>query len=349
MKKCMQLLFFSIALCSELMMQNTTLYGMRSPVDGLEAPASFGKAKEKLWWKAVNGNHPYGVRTLLFCGVDPRITNNNPMYKGLNALHYAALMGYTDIVQMFINNFRNTPDEDFLNATDNRGNTALMWAAEGNHCDITQHLINAHLDLNAQNAQGETPLIKALHNFSEDVAHMLIDAHADINIQDKNGQAALTVAVASGRWREGYPNVVRHLITQPQLLINAQDRLGMTALMHAAKRGCCRIVLLLVRAGADKNIENFKHQTVYQVVEAESLLIPSEKAMVRRVLNAPQLPQNREKKCAICLQEDDRERTLLELCGHCFHTECIHAWFHFSKSCPLCKSEVPFQSVIALH
>ncbi|KAL0410799.1 UNVERIFIED_CONTAM: RING-H2 finger protein ATL5 [Sesamum latifolium] len=47
--------------------------------------------------------------------------------------------------------------------------------------------------------------------------------------------------------------------------------------------------------------------------------------------------------CAICLSDvrgGDRYRKLPE-CGHCFHAECIDAWFKAHSTCPLCRTQVP--------
>ncbi|KAK4416109.1 RING-H2 finger protein ATL64 [Sesamum alatum] len=53
--------------------------------------------------------------------------------------------------------------------------------------------------------------------------------------------------------------------------------------------------------------------------------------------------------CAICLSDvrsGDRYRKLPE-CGHCFHAQCIDAWFKSQSTCPLCRAQVP--QMIALN
>ncbi|KAL2251265.1 UNVERIFIED_CONTAM: RING-H2 finger protein ATL60 [Sesamum indicum] len=47
--------------------------------------------------------------------------------------------------------------------------------------------------------------------------------------------------------------------------------------------------------------------------------------------------------CAICLSDvcgGDGYRKLPE-CGHCFHAQCIDAWFKSHSTCPLCRAQVP--------
>ncbi|KAK4397112.1 RING-H2 finger protein ATL64 [Sesamum angolense] len=46
--------------------------------------------------------------------------------------------------------------------------------------------------------------------------------------------------------------------------------------------------------------------------------------------------------CAICLSDvrgGDRYRKLQE-CGHCFHAQCIDAWFKAHSTCPLCRTQM---------
>ncbi len=45
--------------------------------------------------------------------------------------------------------------------------------------------------------------------------------------------------------------------------------------------------------------------------------------------------------CCICWDqyEDDQEQlSLISICGHCFHQDCIKAWFGENPSCPTCRT-----------
>ncbi|KAG9157901.1 hypothetical protein Leryth_000089 [Lithospermum erythrorhizon] len=47
--------------------------------------------------------------------------------------------------------------------------------------------------------------------------------------------------------------------------------------------------------------------------------------------------------CVVCLDEikcGQRYRKLIK-CNHCFHAECIDAWFKSQETCPLCRREIP--------
>lgn len=46
--------------------------------------------------------------------------------------------------------------------------------------------------------------------------------------------------------------------------------------------------------------------------------------------------------CTVCLDEisDGQKFRRLPECKHCFHAECIDAWFQSRSTCPLCRIEV---------
>ena len=67
-------------------------------------------------------------------------------------LHRAAFWGYTEIVELLINN------EVDVNAKDKYGCTPLHDAAEYSHLEIAEMLINRAPDMNALAHNGDTPL-----------------------------------------------------------------------------------------------------------------------------------------------------------------------------------------------
>ena len=67
-------------------------------------------------------------------------------------LHRAAFWGYTEIVELLINN------EVDVNAKDKYGCTPLHDAAEYSHLEIAEMLINRAPDMNALANNGDTPL-----------------------------------------------------------------------------------------------------------------------------------------------------------------------------------------------
>ena len=71
---------------------------------------------------------------------------------GDTPLHRAAFWGYTEIVELLINN------EVDVNAKDKYGCTPLHDAAEYSHLEIAEMLINRAPDMNALDINGDTPL-----------------------------------------------------------------------------------------------------------------------------------------------------------------------------------------------
>ena len=67
-------------------------------------------------------------------------------------LHRAAFWGYTEVVELLINN------EVDVNAKDKYGCTPLHDAAEYSHLEIAEMLINRAPDMNAVDNNGDTPL-----------------------------------------------------------------------------------------------------------------------------------------------------------------------------------------------
>ena len=67
-------------------------------------------------------------------------------------LHRAAFWGYTEVVELLINN------EVDVNAKDRYGCTPLHDAAEYSHLEIAEMLINRAPDMNALDNNGDTPL-----------------------------------------------------------------------------------------------------------------------------------------------------------------------------------------------
>ncbi|CAK9136520.1 unnamed protein product [Ilex paraguariensis] len=47
--------------------------------------------------------------------------------------------------------------------------------------------------------------------------------------------------------------------------------------------------------------------------------------------------------CSICLHDVAGGESYRKLpkCHHCFHVDCIDAWFQSNSTCPLCRSQIP--------
>ena len=86
-----------------------------------------------------------------------------------------------------------------VNATDNRGRTALIFQTE-NMCfkDIVKGLVKAGADINVSDNQGNTALYYALRYGNQEVARFLIKKGADYNHTNNKGESPVQIAVEKG-------------------------------------------------------------------------------------------------------------------------------------------------------
>jgi len=76
------------------------------------------------------------------------------------------------------------------NARDNRGRTALSYAAGDGHPEIVEFLLQAGVDMNAPDNEGTTPLMWACFNGHPKVIELLTKAKANGGIKNKQGLTA---------------------------------------------------------------------------------------------------------------------------------------------------------------
>lgn len=82
-----------------------------------------------------------------------------------------------------------------VDATDNKGNTALHIAAKKNHSQIVSILLKSGLNPNIKNSAGQTALHEAAKEGCIDVVRKLINFQGvDINIKDNNGNSPISLA-----------------------------------------------------------------------------------------------------------------------------------------------------------
>lgn len=84
----------------------------------------------------------------------------------------AAKRGNDELIQEYIEQGLNPKKVDAL------GNSALHWAAAGNHVDCINLLLKLGLDPNQPNRDGDTPLHKAAwKNYDEAAAALVRESH----------------------------------------------------------------------------------------------------------------------------------------------------------------------------
>ena len=132
-----------------------------------------------------------------------------------------------------------------VNAKDNEGWTALMWAAQSGHTATVHVLLDAGADANATRDNGATALLVAALEGNRATVQALLDAGADVNAKRNNGGTALMIAASAG-----------HTATVQALLdagadVNATMGEGGTALVFARTNGHTEVVEILRNAGAN--------------------------------------------------------------------------------------------------
>ena len=159
-------------------------------------------------------------------GINVNVQNN----VGCTPLHYAAWSGDQDCVKMLVK-VRNININVGCKDQNHQEYTALHFAAEAGNVGVLKVLLKLkRLNPNAQTADGNTALMLAAKNKHFDCAILLIEnENADLTIKNKYGQNVLHWAVY-----KGMSKLVHKLLEYDVINVNAQTKLGFTALHIAA-------------------------------------------------------------------------------------------------------------------
>ena len=129
--------------------------------------------------------------------------------------------------------------------------------------DFKERLINLlkqGADVNATNDDGETTVMWAIGYRNIDVASLLLENGADVNaiINDhtNNGNTALIEVICVYGNMDNVESNVELLLRQPEIDVNAMNNEGVTALMCASSQGHTEIVRMLLEKGAEVNAPN---------------------------------------------------------------------------------------------
>jgi ankyrin repeat protein len=145
-----------------------------------------------------------------------------------------------------------------LHAQDPQGDTALSLAIKGGHTEVVRQLVEAGCDLtqcNGYDDEGLSALALASSLGRTQVAQVLLTAGADPNFQEGNGMTPLILASESNQ-----ADMVRLLLKQPKIDIDAVCDHGFTALMFASNKP--DILQALLDAWASADLECHEGQTV---------------------------------------------------------------------------------------
>ncbi|XP_071136254.1 putative ankyrin repeat protein RF_0381 [Mytilus edulis] len=159
----------------------------------------------------------------------------------VSPLYMASAYGYTEVVQMLINN------QADINKCTAIGSSPLYTACEGGHTEIVQMLINNKADINKCRDTGESPVYTACYKGHTEVVKMLINNKADINKCRDTGESPVYTACY-----EGHTEVVKMVINNKADINKCRDT-GESPLYIACQNGHTEVVKMLINNKADIN------------------------------------------------------------------------------------------------
>ena len=170
-------------------------------------------------------------------------TKENTINKGYLLL--AMQSNLSEISQLLISN------KVDINLQDEKGRTALWYAADFKNSDIMYQLLQAHTQINLADNQNITPLIQAVIKNCYRCVEQLITFGADTKKQTQNGNNALMFAA------QGKDKLVKLFIDDKrEFNIKARNNNSSTALMLSIKSNCIKCVQLLLNKGANPKRKN---------------------------------------------------------------------------------------------
>jgi ankyrin repeat protein len=223
--------------------------------DGLDIDATDAEGMTLLMLAATKGHADLAI-ALIGRGADVSATCEDQ--NNFDAMMMACGSGHVEVASLLLDH--GGVDINARHAIDSSqgpiGNqTALSLAANRDHPDVCQLLIERGADMEIVADAGYTALMWALVNgASEEAAEILLDAGAnpDPGTQPAaNFSGALTTPLILAA-SNGLSRVACRLVGA-KVALNATDSSGWTALKHASRNGHDDIVDALIEAGADLN------------------------------------------------------------------------------------------------
>lgn len=220
-------------------------------VGSLRSPLFKGEEKEDLL-DAVRAEKPEEVRKLVEKGADVNIKDNNRW----TVLMLAVYRNDRELVEYLISKGAD------VNAHNNYGRTALMLLAEKYDADNTalaKILLSGGAEVDLRDEGGRTAFMLSVGEGNYRMAEFLLLHGASVDVKDISGDNVL-IYYASNYSAMADGKLVDFLVLKG-IDINAQNNLGKTALMMAAKRGNDKLVKYLCEKGADVDIKDKNDMT----------------------------------------------------------------------------------------
>jgi len=182
-----------------------------------------------------------------------------------NPLHYIAGLGSSSLARHLI-----SKHPEYLHTRVGDLGTPLHEAANSDHVEVFEILVEQYVDVDVRGFEDLTPLHRAAYWGHFDMSRILIDRGADINARNRLGQTPLHRVVDGlpDSAHDFYFDVMAFLLGHGAE-VNAQDNDHSTPLHVASFWGCTKAVQILLEHGADTHMENDAGQTPFQVASAQ--------------------------------------------------------------------------------
>ena len=255
---------------------------------GADPHLQISDGRNALMIASINGHHQV-VQQLLRKNVD----YNCQQKRGITALMYSSIKGHCEVVELLLN------AQADPNIQGRVGWTALMLACLKGHIKVVEQLLNKEANPNIQNTSGQTALRFANQSGHFQVVELLLKQHANPNVRDTNaGCTELHFAVLGSSkinnksgflftemtgTIQDYIKIVQLLIGHSSIDIDVVTDEGFTSLMFASMYGCTEVVELLLKAGANPNIQIKTSTTMKDMImsdETDILLQPQVKSFL---------------------------------------------------------------------
>ncbi|CAG0917970.1 unnamed protein product [Notodromas monacha] len=183
---------------------------------------------------------------------------------GWTCFHVACRSGNLDVVSFLLDKY-----PEIWDTRGNTGRTPLHSAAMAGHLEVVRRLLSTSSSssgggtanaaaVNAKDSSGTPPVFDALRGGHVDVARLLVSAGGDLDARDALGQSVLHAACQAGQV-DSVAFLLREADVVGRGMLNAQTaKFRLTALHLAAKERFPRVVGLLMDAGADDSVEDFR-------------------------------------------------------------------------------------------
>jgi len=140
-----------------------------------------------------------------------------------------------------------------INGTDEDGENALVWAADGGQLRSINFLLKH--GVSAADKNGDAALFTAVDEGQIGIIKSLLKYRANVNARDADGATPLMVACFYDAGEDGpfgqYPDVVKLLLLH-RADVKAKDKRGKTALMYLRNKPDATIHRMLLAAGEKK-------------------------------------------------------------------------------------------------